>query len=84
MEKFIPYEKLSKKDQKKRNAANRTTWGDLKPVTRRPDNPKAYNRSKARKTFSDFRTGITGSFFALLSYEHTKALKKMQVFYFPS
>lgn len=67
MEKFIPYEKLSKKEQKKRNAVNRTTWGDLKPVTRRPDNPKAYNRRKARKTFPDYReNGVTGSFFPLL------------------
>lgn len=49
MEKFIPYEKLSKKKQRERNAAKRVTWGAFNPVTRRPANPKAYNRQKARR-----------------------------------
>jgi len=49
MEKFIPYEKLSKREQRKRSAKRRTTWGALNPVTRRPENSKAYNRRKARK-----------------------------------
>lgn len=65
MKKMIPFEKLSKKEQKKRNAARRGTWGDLKPITRRPDNPKAYNRQKTRKTFSHDREGVTGSFLPL-------------------
>ena len=63
MEKMIPFEKLSKKEQKKRNAANRGSWGDIKPVTRKPENPKAYNRRKARNTYSYDRNGVTGSFF---------------------
>ncbi len=45
-EKFIPFEKLSKKKQRELNAAKRSTW-DISPVTRRPENPKAYNRRKA-------------------------------------
>ena len=48
MEKFVPYEKLSKKKKKELNAKRRKTW-DVSPVTRRPPNPKAYNRKKARK-----------------------------------
>ena len=48
MEKFIPYEKLSKKKQREHNAQRRGTWGQLNPVTRKPENPKAYNRRKAR------------------------------------
>ena len=48
MEKFIPYEKLSKKEQKKINVARRTTWGSLSPVTRKPENSRAYNRKKAQ------------------------------------
>ena len=47
MGKFIPYEKLSKKKKRELNAAGRTTW-DISPVTRRPENPKAYNRAKTR------------------------------------
>ena len=48
MDKFTPYEKLSKKEQRKINNAKRTTWGDLNPVTRKPANSKAYNRKKAQ------------------------------------
>lgn len=48
MEKFIPYEKLSKKKQRELNRRKRGTWGELSPVTRKPENPKAYNRRKAR------------------------------------
>ena len=47
MEKFVPYEKLSKKEQQKINKARRGTWGDLNPVTRKPTNSKAYNRKRA-------------------------------------
>ena len=48
MEKFIPYEKLSKKEKHKMDLAKRQTWGELNPVTRKPVNSKAYNRNKAR------------------------------------
>ena len=52
MEKFIPYEKLSKKKQREMNAARRTTW-TINPVTRKPANPKAYNRKTARNWKDD-------------------------------
>ena len=48
MEKFIPYEKLSKKEKRKMDLAKRQTWGELNPVTRKPENSKAYNRHKSR------------------------------------
>ena len=48
MEKFIPYEKLSKKEKRKIDKARRQTWGELNPVTRKPENSKAYNRNKTR------------------------------------
>ena len=48
MEKFIPYEKLSKKEKRKIDQARRQTWGELNPVTRKPENSKAYNRNKTR------------------------------------
>lgn len=47
MERFIPYEKLSKRERKSRNAERRVTWV-MSPVTRKPQNPRAYNRKKAR------------------------------------
>ena len=48
MEKFVPLEKRSKKEQRAYHACRRGGWGALNPVTRRPENPKAYNRQKAR------------------------------------
>ena len=48
MEKFIPYEKLSKKEKRKIDQAKRQTWGELNPVTRKPANSKAYSRKKSQ------------------------------------
>ena len=47
MEIFIPYEKLSKKEKCKIDQARRQTWGELNPVTRKPENSRAYNRKKS-------------------------------------
>jgi len=54
MEMFIPFEKLSKKKQREQNAARRGSWYGLNPVTRKPENSKAYNRRKARKWSDEF------------------------------
>lgn len=54
MEKYIPYEKLSKKKRRELDARQRGSWNGFSPVTRRPENPKAYNRKKARKRSDDF------------------------------
>ena len=48
MEKFVPYEKLSKKERRKVDAARRNTWGSLNPTTRKPANSRAYNRQRSR------------------------------------
>ena len=57
MEKFISYEKLSKKKQQEWNNEKRGTWGALKPVTRKSENPKAYNRRKSRQWMDDHHDG---------------------------
>ena len=58
MEKFIPYDKLSKKEKRKIDQARRQTWGELNPVTRKPENSKAYNRNKARNWKRDYHEPI--------------------------
>ena len=58
MERFIPYEKLSKKEQRKQNRARRGGWGAMNPVTRRSENPKAYRRNKARSWKKDAGSGL--------------------------
>lgn len=47
MEKYIPFEKLSKRKQRELNRRKRGSWHGLDPVTRKPPNPKAYDRKKA-------------------------------------
>ena len=56
MENFIPFEKLSKKEQRRLNNAKRGTWGGISPVTRRSDNPKASNR----KRMQDWKKELPG------------------------
>ena len=62
MEKFIPYEKLSKKEKRKIDQARRQTWGELNPVTRKPENSKAYNRKKSRNWMRDDHETNSGIF----------------------
>ena len=58
MEKFIPYQKLSKKEKRKADLARRQSWGDLNPTTRKPISSKAYNRKRTqawKKELPDLR-----------------------------
>lgn len=61
MDRFIPYEKLSKKKQREQNKKRRVTWG-FSPVTRNTQNPKAYNRQKARKWNPDDFQSVPSAF----------------------
>ena len=63
MEKFVPYEKLSKKEKRKVDAARRNTWGELNPVTRKPENSKAYCRNKARNWKREACEANSGNYF---------------------
>ena len=58
MEKFISYEKLSKKEKRKMDLAKRQTWGELNPVTRKPQNSKAYNRRKTQNWKNDLPNSV--------------------------
>ncbi len=48
MERFVPTEKLSKKEKELLAKKRRVTWA-INPVTRKPQNPKAYNRNASKK-----------------------------------
>ena len=58
MDKFIPYEKCSKKEKRKLDAFKRGSWGALSPCTRKPANSKAYNRNKARRETKSLTASI--------------------------
>ena len=53
MRKFVPYEKLSKKQKKEIDKLGRTTWGELNPVTRKAEKSTVYNRNKHRRWLED-------------------------------
>lgn len=45
MEKFVPYEKCSKKEKKRQDAAKRGDWNGVRPVTQvEEDRKKTYQR----------------------------------------
>ena len=69
MEKFIPYEKLSKKEKRKINQARRQTWGELNPVTRKPENSKAYNRRKSQDWKRELPRNQSCDFFLLCNQQ---------------
>ncbi len=47
MDKFIPFEKLSKKEQKKINLKSRNNWGEVNPSTKVVDtSKKKYSRKE--------------------------------------
>jgi hypothetical protein len=49
MNKHVPFDKLSKREKKIENARRRRDWGSMNPVTRRPANPRAYNRNRKKQ-----------------------------------
>lgn len=64
MEKFIPHEKLSKKEKRRLDLQRRNTWGQWDPVTRKPDHSRAYNRKKTqnwKKELPDLRLFLESS-----------------------
>jgi hypothetical protein len=78
MSTFTSFEKLSKKKKRELNSVKRVTWGALKPVTRKPANPKAYDRAsetvRARKKVQKGDDSLRFEPFSYLIYfpaEHT-------------
>lgn len=61
MEKYISYEKMSKKQQKLVNASKRGSWGNVKPITKVKESAKVYNRKKQNS--QDYGYSFGGSAF---------------------
>ncbi len=58
-DKFIPREKLSKKKRKELDNQKRGSWGEIKPVTRRVESRKDYNRQREKAKTRDLDTQTT-------------------------
>ena len=69
--KYVPLDKQSKRKQREFHAAHRGNWGSINPVTRKPANPKAYNRKKSGQWFKEPPPG----FFALSVLFHCTKLR---------
>lgn len=65
---FIPYEKLSKKERRRIDQARRKSWGEMSPVTRKPESSRAYNRNDERRRWQNEHregSGCSGGFVVL-------------------
>jgi len=65
---FIPYEKLSKKERRRIDQARRKSWGEINPVTRRPEYSRAYNRNDENRRWQKEHcegSGCSGGFVVL-------------------
>jgi len=47
---FVPLKKRQKQEIRAENAKKRGTWNGINPVTRKPPNPRAYNRAKVKRS----------------------------------
>lgn len=60
---YVTLDKRSKKAQREYYAKQRTTWGELNPVTRSVPSGKAYNRKKEKQRIGvEFRNGFDADF----------------------
>ena len=63
MKQYVTLDKRSKKAQREYYAKQRTTWGELNPVTRSVPSGKAYNRKKEKQRIGvEFRNGFDADF----------------------
>ena len=46
---MVPYAKMSKSAKRTENLRRRGSWGGLNPVTRKPANPRAYDRAAQKR-----------------------------------
>lgn len=58
MNRFLPREKMNKRQKRELDLAKRATWDGINPVTRRATNKTAYNRKQSPRWYNDDSTGI--------------------------
>ena len=54
MKNYVPFEKLSKKEQKKINNERRNDWNGLNPVTRTTKDKTKYSRKNKHRLSFDY------------------------------
>ncbi len=53
-QKFVPYEKLSKKARKAIDRKKRSDWGNVKPATQVEANKKSYQRHEKHRKRAEY------------------------------
>ena len=81
MEKFIPFEKLSKRKKREMAKQQRKTWGSLNPITRVSKSEKLYNRKKSRQQKDDYLES-PGFFILVYSNHVTGSRRCLQISYY--
>jgi hypothetical protein len=57
MNRFLPREKMGKREKRALDKAKRQVWGAVSPVTRTTENKKGYNRKRSPRWYDDDSTG---------------------------
>jgi len=58
MNRFLPREKMSKREKRALDKTKRQVWAGINPVTRKTDNKRAYDRRRSPRWYDDDSTGI--------------------------
>ena len=66
MKTFVPRDKMSKRERKKLDAQNRTTW-EFSPVTKIVKSKKVYDRKKQPRNYEPYDSGGCSLFVSLLA-----------------
>ena len=61
MNRFLPREKMSKRQKRELDQSKRVTWDGINPVTRTTKNKTTYNRKQSPRWYDDDSTGIVRS-----------------------
>ena len=78
MEKFIPYEKLSKEEKRRIDEARRQTWGELNPVTRNPKTVRLTTERNHRHGSGNCRL-LPVIFLSIIQFLHEKLSLKSAI-----
>ncbi len=65
MNRFLPREKMGKRQKRELDRAKRITWDGMNPVTRTAPSKTAYSRKQSPRWYNDDSTGIVRSSGAL-------------------
>ena len=55
---YIAFHKQSKKMQREENQRRRGNWGEIKPITKKKESDKVYQRTKAWRWHKDATDGL--------------------------